>query len=144
MMDLTEREKQVLDFIENAIKNDGYAPSVRDICAALCIKSTSTVHMYMQRLDQKGYIKKDQNKSRAISIDHARISPDEKMLRVPLLGKVRAGTPITAVQNYDGYVDFPSSMAHKKNNLFALRIIGESMREAGIMDGDIVVVEGCK
>ena len=142
MTELTQKEKRIYEYIESTIENEGYAPTVRDICAALGIKSTSTAHLYLRRLDEKGYIKKYDGKSRAVSLERSKFGDKEKALRVPLLGKVTAGMPITAVQNYEGYVDFPVSMARNSSNLFALRVYGESMKDAGILDGDIVVVEG--
>jgi repressor LexA len=142
MTELTPKEKRIYEYIESTIENEGYAPTVRDICAALGIKSTSTAHLYLRRLDEKGYIKKFDGKSRAVSLERSKYSDREKTLRVPLLGKVTAGMPITAVQNYEGYVDFPVSMTRSASNLFALRVYGESMKDAGILDGDIVVVEG--
>lgn len=144
MTELTPKEKRIYEYVETTIENEGYAPSVRDICAALGIKSTSTAHLYLRKLDEKGYIKKYDGKSRAVSLEKSRYGEREKTLRVPLLGKVTAGVPITAVQNYEGYVDFPTSMARSSTNLFALRVSGESMKNAGILDGDIVVVEGRK
>ncbi len=142
MNELTEKEQKVYEYVERTIETMGYAPSVRDICAALDIKSTSTAHLYLRRLDEKGYIRRNDGKSRAVSLEHIKNASNERTLRVPLLGKVTAGVPITAVQNYEGYVDFPASMCLGMSNLFALRVVGESMKEAGILDGDIVVVEG--
>lgn len=142
MSELSPMERDVYGYIESMIENEGYAPSVRDICRALGIRSTSTAHACLSRLDQKGYIKKDQGKSRALRLGRAKYSDGERMLRVPLLGRVTAGTPILAVDNYDGYVDFPVSMAGGESDLFALRVMGESMIEAGILDGDIVIVNG--
>lgn len=139
MVDLTNNEKAVYEYIQDKITYDGYAPSVRDIAAALGIRSTSTVHAYMRRLEEKGYITKEQGKSRAVKIE--RKGEPDKMLRVPILGKVAAGMPITAIQSCEGYVDYPVSMSRGKNSLFALRVQGESMINAGILDGDIVVVE---
>lgn len=139
MVDLTDNEKAVYEYIQDKITYDGYAPSVRDIAAALGIRSTSTVHAYMRRLEEKGYIQKEQGKSRAVKIE--RKGEPDKMLRVPILGKVAAGVPITAIQTYEGYVDYPVSMSRGKNGLFALRVQGESMINAGILDGDIVIVE---
>ena len=140
---LTDREKQIYNYILDCMKTDGYAPSVRDICNGLQIRSTSTVHQYLRRLDSKGYIRRDIGKSRAVALQNEdEGTSGESTLRVPLLGKVTAGVPITAVQNFDGYVDFPVSMAHGSRQLFAFKVDGESMREVGIMDGDIVVVEG--
>jgi len=139
MVDLTNNEKAVYEYIQEKIAYDGYAPSVRDIAAALGIRSTSTVHAYMRRLEEKGYIQKEQGKSRAVKIE--RKGEPDKMLRVPILGKVAAGIPITAVQTCEGYVDYPASMSRGKSSLFALRVQGESMINAGILDGDIVIVE---
>ena len=141
MLELTQLEKSIYVYIKESVERDGYAPSVRDICAALKIKSTSTVHSYLYRLEQKGYLTRGQGKSRALKLETPGCPDSERMIRVPLIGRVTAGNPILAVENYDGYVDFPSSMCKGRANLFALRILGESMREAGIMDGDIVVVE---
>lgn len=141
MLELTQKEKSVYKYIQECVERNGYAPSVRDICSAVGIKSTSTVHAYLSRLEEKGYISKSQGKSRALKIEAAKDSDSDSMMRVPIIGKVTAGIPILAVENYDGYVDFPCSMSRSKSNLFALRVMGESMIEAGILDGDIVVVE---
>ncbi|HBR32483.1 MAG TPA: hypothetical protein DD733_10420 [Clostridiales bacterium] len=141
MIELTQLEKSVYKYIRECIDRDGYAPSVRDICAAVGIKSTSTVHSYLSRLEQKGYLTKGQGKSRALKLEFDGDTDGERMMRVPLIGRVTAGVPILAVQNYDGYVDFPCAMSRGRSNLFALRVLGESMIEAGILDGDIVVVE---
>lgn len=142
MNSLSEREKSVYKFIKSNIQNQGYAPSVRDICAALGIKSTSTVHQYIKRLEDKGLIHKEDGKSRALRLDDSETSSAEpKNLRVPLIGQVRAGLPVLAVENYEGYVDYPASMSGANDVLFALRVVGDSMIEAGILDGDIVIVE---
>ncbi|MBR6796809.1 MAG: transcriptional repressor LexA [Clostridia bacterium] len=142
MNSLSEREKSVYKFIKSNIQNQGYAPSVRDVCAALGIKSTSTVHQYIKRLEEKGLIHKEDGKSRALRLDDSETSSAEpKTLRVPLIGQVRAGLPVLAVENYEGYVDYPASMSGANDVLFALRVVGDSMIEAGILDGDIVIVE---
>ena len=139
MVNLTEKEKAVYKFISECLEKNGYPPSVRDVCAAVGMKSTSSVHEYIRRLEAKGYIKKSSGKSRALTIEGGVQSESAKMKKVPILGRVTAGQPILAVENYDGYVDFPATMARGKANLFALRVMGESMIEAGILDGDIVV-----
>ena len=141
MVELTQKEKDVFDYINDCIERNGYAPSVRDICAAVGIKSTSSVHEYLRKLEAKGYIKKSSGKSRALTLETGVPLESTKMKKVPIIGRVTAGQPILAVENHDGYVDFPASMARGKSNLFALRVMGESMIEAGILDGDIVVVE---
>ena len=140
---LTERERAIFDYIKKTIRSEGYAPSVRDICNALNMKSTSTVHTYLARLEEKGLIQKDAGKSRALRVDNGTTS-NNSTLRVPILGKVAAGMPILAVENYEGYIDFPRPSANlSSNDVFALKVQGESMIEVGIMDGDIIVVEKC-
>ncbi len=137
---LSDKEKEIYKYIREAIRTEGYAPSVRDICEALGIKSTSTVHMYIKRLEEKGYIDRCDGKSRAITVKDDSVTEGARTVRVPLLGQVRAGMPVLAVENYDGYVDYPASMT-SSDAIFALRVIGQSMIEAGIFDGDIVIVE---
>lgn len=140
---LTKREREIYDFILNAIRNEGYSPSVRDICNALDMKSTSTVHTYLAKLEEKGMIQKDPGKSRTLRVDNGG-TQNSSTVRVPILGKVAAGMPILAVENYDGYIDFPRpSSRMTSNDLFALKVQGESMIEVGIMDGDLIVVEKC-
>ena len=137
----TEKEQAIYDFISETIRREGYSPTVRDIQTALGIKSTSTVHAYLSRLEEKGLIRKDPGKSRTLQIGDSSSEP-KRTLRVPLLGQVRAGMPILAVENYDGYIDYPlMNRAYGANDLFALRVTGNSMIEAGILDGDIIVVK---
>lgn len=141
---LTPREKEIYDYIIETIKNDGYAPSVRDICAALNVKSTSTVHAYLTKLEEKGAITKSAGKSRTLRVDESNPHKSSTTLRVPILGKVAAGMPILAVENYEGYIDVPKPSSRMTgNDLFALKVQGESMIEAGIMDGDLLVIEKC-
>ncbi|MBE6610876.1 MAG: transcriptional repressor LexA [Ruminococcaceae bacterium] len=138
---LTEKELEVYNYILDSIRRDGYSPSVRDICTALDIKSTSTVHTYLARLEQKGVIQKAPGKSRSLRVG-SDVLHNTHTVRVPILGKVAAGIPILAVENYEGYIDFPRpSSHHSAGDLFALKIQGESMIDAGILDGDLIVVE---
>ncbi|MBQ2255721.1 MAG: transcriptional repressor LexA [Clostridia bacterium] len=136
MQKLNDREQRVYDYIVKTIKERGYAPSVRDIREALDYKSTSTVHMYLGRLEMLGYIVKDEGKSRALRLCDELPSTDG----VPLLGRVTAGLPILAVENYEGVIPFVPHGGYQKSNLFALRVQGESMIDAGILDGDVVIV----
>lgn len=135
---LNEIEAKILKYITESIRTDGYSPSVRDIQRSLDIKSTSTAQLYINRLEEKGYITKANCKSRSIRLN-------EEMLpfgRVPILGRITAGMPILATENFEGYINFAAETVHcRPEDLFALRVSGESMREAGIMDGDIVIVE---
>ncbi len=137
MKPLTEKEKQMLDYISDCIRNDGYSPTVRDIRTALGIKSTATVHAYLTKLEDKGYIKKQSGKSRTLKPSEGFDRPTTK--QVPIIGAVTAGQPIFAVENFDGYVDFTDGV-YSKDELFALRVSGSSMIDAGILDGDIVIV----
>ena len=139
MQELNPREQKVYDYIVKTIRERGYAPSVRDIRQALGYKSTSTVHMYLGRLEMLGYIVKDEGKSRAI-----RLCDDLPMAGgVPVLGRVTAGQPILALENYEGSIPFVPQGGYDKENLFALRVQGQSMIEAGILDGDVVIVNRC-
>lgn len=136
---LTPKEKAIYDYLCEKIHRYGYAPSVRDIKEALQIKSTATVHAYLERLEEKGLISRESGKSRAMRVDPA--ESRAKSARIPVLGRVTAGAPILAVENYEDYVDFPlvhSGLSHSQ--LFALRVQGYSMKDAGILDGDLVVV----
>lgn len=137
MKPLTEKEKQMLEYITECIRTDGYSPTVRDIREALGIKSTATVHAYLTKLEDKGYIQKQNGKSRTLRLDEEFSGPVTN--QVPIIGRVTAGLPVLAVENFDGYVDFTAG-TYKKEELFALRVSGESMIEAGIFDGDIVIV----
>ena len=144
-MKLTDKEKALYDFISSKIKSEGFAPSVRDISAALGWKSTSTVHAYLERLEEKGLIRRESNKSRALKVEGSEnSSPKAPRGKVPLVGQIAAGAPILAEENLEGYVDFVSPNIHADSSaLFALRVKGESMIEAGILDGDIIVIEKC-
>ncbi|MGN1121940.1 MAG: transcriptional repressor LexA, partial [Eubacteriales bacterium] len=117
-----------------------YAPSVREICAALNIKSTSTAHMYVERLASKGYIERLAGKSRAIKKSEDALDGG-KRYRVPVVGQVAAGQPILATQNLEGYITYSSYHTFDESKLFCLRVKGESMIDAGIFDGDYVIVE---
>jgi len=137
MKPLTEKEKKMLDYITERIKTDGYSPTVRDIREALGIKSTATVHAYLTRLEDKGYIQKQTGKSRTLKPSDALAGPMTR--QVPIIGGVTAGQPVFAVENFEGYVDFTDGK-YSKDELFALKVTGTSMINAGILDGDIVIV----
>ncbi len=135
MEHLKPKEQKVYDYIAKSLKENGYAPSVRDICRDLGYKSTSTVHMYLNRLDMFGYISKVDGKSRAVKLNG---DTKPSVCAIPLLGVVTAGAPILAAENLEGYVGYIGS---KSENMFALRVRGESMILAGILDGDIIIAE---
>ena len=144
MEKLTEKEKHAYEFIARTIREEGYAPSVRDIADALGIRSTSTVHAYLARLEEKGWITRASGKSRSLrAVETGRVTQEtRRTAKVPLLGQIRAGMPILAVENLEEYIDFPvGNRSYNYNDLFALRVKGESMIGAGILDGDIVIVK---
>lgn len=145
MEKLTEKEKQMYEFIKDIIESTGYAPSIRDIQLALCIKSTSTVHAYLARLEEKGYIRRDAGKSRSVRMEEdSRPSRHNTTVKVPVMGDVAAGAPILAVENCRFYIDFPVTNIRNYDQLYALCIKGTSMIDAGILNGDIVVVNKCE
>ena len=135
MEKLKLKEQKVLDYVKNFKMENGFAPSVRDICRDLNYKSTSTVHMYLNRLERFGYITKEDGKSRAITLN----GDMPKVSAVPVIGTVAAGQPILAEQNFEGYVGYVGARGDAV--LFALKVKGESMIEAGILDGDLVIAE---
>lgn len=146
MTPLTPKEQAIFDYIRENLRENGYSPSIRDIRVALDIKSTSTVHTYLERLERKGYIHKENGKSRTLRIEDTMDAgsevPGARSGKVPIVGKVTAGQPILAVENYEGYIRYPEGEGRSHDApLFALRVQGDSMIEAGILDGDLVIVE---
>ena len=132
-----QNQQKILDFIRSEIETKGYPPSVREICAAVGLRSTSSVHMHLTQLEKQGVIRRDATKPRALELLD---SPLSRGRSVPLVGKVTAGQPILAIENIEDYLIIPNDLAAQEEDLFALRVQGESMVEAGILDGDIVVV----
>ncbi len=143
MAGLTEKEQLILDYIKLKINDDGYSPSIRDIRRDLGIKSTSTVHTYLEKLERKGYIQKENGKSRTLRVDSLVMGmPQSPKVLVPVIGRVTAGVPILAVENHEGYITYPfDKNPDSTRQLFALKVTGTSMIEAGILDGDYVIVE---
>lgn len=143
MVKLSKRQQDILDFIKDEVKLKGYPPSVREIGEAVGLASSSTVHGHLARLETKGLIRRDPTKPRAIEIlefDEESNIPKSKVVNVPVVGKVTAGQPITAVENIEEYFPLPERLAPADENVFMLEIMGESMIEAGILDGDYVIV----
>jgi repressor LexA len=139
MVKIAEKDRRVLDYIISTINEKGYSPSVRDIMNELDFKSTSTVHASLGRLESCGYIRREGRKSRTLHIDD---STAASINRIPVIGTVAAGTPILAEESFDEYVNFSvDTRKYDYKNLFALRIKGQSMIGAGIMDGDTVIVD---
>lgn len=144
MAKVTEKDFQIMDFIHEQIERRGFPPTVREICDAVGLTSTATVHARLKKLEGLGYIAKESSKNRSMRLVNYKnntsgTSADEKYLEVPVYGKVTAGMPITAVQ--DNSETFPLPMDFAKNkDLFMLRVQGESMINAAILDGDYIIV----
>ena len=142
MQKLSKRQQMIVDFIKSEVDVKGYPPSVREIAKAVGLASSSTVHGHLERIEKKGYIRRDPTKPRAIEIvdidDH--IEKDTARY-APIIGKVTAGSPITAIENIEEYTPIPSSIASTSDNVFVLNVEGDSMINAGILDGDKVIVK---
>lgn len=132
-MKITDNERKVFDFIKQRVE-EGYPPTVREICAQFGFKSTSTAHRYINSLTEKGFLEKGSKQNRAIKLTGS------SGMKIPLVGTVTAGVPITAIEYVSEYINFQPAKNYA-NPLFALKVRGESMINAAILDGDIVVVE---
>lgn len=133
-----ERLTQIYDYIKEHLLEKGYPPSVRDICEAVGLKSTSTVHSYLGMLEKRGMIRRDPAKPRAIDIMEDK--PWMNNVQIPLVGTVAAGVPILAQENIEEVYSFPQSLTGTSGDLFMLQISGDSMINAGIFDGDYIIV----
>lgn len=138
---LSEKQQQILEFIKSRILDKGYPPAVREICKAVKLRSTSSVHSHLETLERKGYIRRDPTKPRAIEILDENFNRSRRdIINIPIVGTVTAGEPILAVEHIEEY--FPMSSEHISNkNTFMLHVRGKSMINAGILDGDMVLIE---
>ena len=143
MEKLTGRQSYILEVLKKLIAENGYPPTVREIGEKAHLSSPATIHFHLQKLEEKGYIKKDDNKNRTIEIlvPNEYLQEKENVVEVPLLGKVTAGTPIEAIETPDEYFSLPTNLIDTKNEVFTLKVSGESMINVGIYDGDILIVE---
>ena len=138
---ISAKQQEILDFLKNTILSTGYPPTVREICEAVHLKSTSSVFQHLEKLEKNGYIKRDESKPRAIEI----IDDNFNMLRretvsVPMVGRVAAGQPLLAVQNVESYFPIPAEYMPNAQS-FMLRVKGDSMINIGIFDGDTIIVQ---
>ncbi|MGX9292491.1 transcriptional repressor LexA [Bacillus sp. A015] len=142
MTKLSKRQLDILTFIKEEVKSKGYPPSVREIGEAVGLASSSTVHGHLARLETKGLIRRDPTKPRAIEVlDEEEMNiPKSAVMNVPVIGKVTAGLPITAIENVEEYFPLPETFAAPDEQVFMLEIMGESMIDAGILDKDYVIV----
>lgn len=138
---LTLKQEEILNFIKQEILTKGYPPSVREMCEAVNLKSTSSVHAHLETLERKGYIRKDPTKPRTIEVvdDSFNILRSE-VISLPIVGKVAAGVPLLAEENIEGYFPIAAEFIHK-GEFFVLAVQGNSMINIGILDGDYIIVE---
>jgi SOS regulatory protein LexA len=138
---ISKKQQEILDYIKSEILNRGFPPAVRDICEAVNLKSTSSVHSHLETLEKNGYIRRDPSKPRAIEIidDNFNLVRRE-VVNVPILGNVAAGQPLLAVENVENYFPIPAEYMPNAET-FMLNVKGDSMVEVGILDGDQVIVE---
>ncbi len=143
MKELTIKQNEVLNFIKKYIAMHGYPPSIREICEGLGLSSPATVHAHLKNLESAGVIKTSNNKFRTIEIlvENEYIEKDEDVIKIPLLGKITAGSPIEAIEQPNEFFNVPASLIPKKETVFALHVSGESMINKGIFDGDYVIVQ---
>lgn len=139
--DSSLRQTKILEFIKQEIRKKGYPPAVREIGEAVGLLSSSTVHGHLQTLEDKGYIRRDPTKPRAIEIldSSSDILEAKKVVHIPVVGRVTAGQPILAVENIEGTFPLPADLV-RQDNVFMLKVQGESMIGAGILDGDFIIV----
>lgn len=138
---ISDKQREILEYIRDCILQKGYPPAVRDICDAVKLKSTSSVHSHLETLEKNGYIRRDPTKPRAIEIiDDEFALPRREMVNVPIVGRVAAGEPILAEENIENYFPIPMEYMPNKDS-FMLRVKGESMINAGIFDGDQILVQ---
>ena len=138
---ISAKQQEILEFIKENILHKGYPPSVREICDAVKLKSTSSVHAHLETLEKNGYIRRDPTKPRTIEIlDDEFGMTRRELVHVPIVGQVTAGQPILAVENIEGYFPLPPEYLHNKDT-FMLKVKGEIMINFGIFDGDLILVE---
>lgn len=143
MKELTKRQNEILTYIKKYMVSHGYPPTIREIGAALGVSSPATIHAHLANLESKGFIKKEDTKNRAIEllVENEYAIKDEEVVSVPLLGKITAGSPIEAIERPDEYFSLPAYLIPNNKEVFTLLVSGTSMINAGILDGDIVIVE---
>ncbi len=146
MEKLTKRQEDTLNFIKSFMVEHGYPPTVREICEALGVSSPATIHAHLTSLSNKGFIKKNESKNRALEllVDNEFDHRKDNVIKVPLLGKITAGNPIDAIETPNEFFSLPDYLVPNNREVFTLLVDGESMINAGILDGDIIIVERCQ
>ncbi|CUU48115.1 transcriptional repressor LexA [Clostridium beijerinckii] len=143
MSDEKDKQSEIYEFLKSYTESKGYPPSVREICEAVSLRSTSTVHGHLKRLEKKGMIKRDPSKPRALEIAELSM-PKKEMINIPIIGKITAGSPILATENIEDTFTLPLDFIKHDRELFMLRVSGESMVNAGIRDNDLAIIESAQ
>jgi len=140
---LTKKQEKVLQVIKKYLAENGYSPTIRELCEIFELKSTATMFVHVKKLEEKGYLKQTKSKFRTIELNvpNEYLENNNEIITVPLLGKVAAGNPIEAIERPNEYISLPSSLIPKNKEIFTLEVNGDSMINAGIHDNDIVIVE---
>ena len=140
---LTPRQEEILTYIKKYTAMHGYPPAIREICAGVGLNSPATVFVHIKNLEKNGYLKSTNNKFRTIEllVENEYLEKNDEVVKVPLLGKITAGNPITAIEQPDEYFDLPASLMPKNGEVFTLHVSGESMINKGIYDNDYVIVK---
>lgn len=140
---LTKRQTDVLNFLKKYIADHGYPPTIREICDGVKLSSPATVFVHIKNLEKNGYVKSSNNKFRTLEllVDNEFDNKNEDIVKVPLLGKVTAGSPITAIETPNEFFDLPAALVPKTEEVFTLHVSGESMINAGIFDSDYVIIQ---
>ena len=143
MENLTRRQEEILTYVKEYIVSHGYPPTVREIGKELGVSSPATIHTHLNKLVEKGFIKKDSSKNRAIEllVENEFDKKEEEVVDVPLLGKITAGSPIEAIEMPDEYFSLPAYLVPNNKDVFTLKVSGTSMINVGILDDDIVIVQ---
>ena len=143
MADVKDKQSEIYEFLKTYTENKGYPPSVREICEAVSLRSTSTVHGHLKRLEKKGMIKRDPSKPRALEIAELSL-PKKEMINIPIVGKITAGLPILATENIEDTFPIPLEYIKHDKELFMLRVSGQSMVNVGIRDNDLAIIESAQ
>lgn len=143
MEKLTSQQQKLLDIIKKYLIKHGYAPTVRELCDEMNLSSTATVQVHINNLEKKGYLRKENSKNRTLEllVENEYEPKEELIVDVPLLGKVTAGTPIEAIERPNEFFSLPAYLIPNNKEVFTLLVEGTSMINAGILDGDIVIIE---
>ncbi len=143
MNEITKRQEEVLIFIKKYTATHGYPPAIREICKGVGLSSPATVHAHIKNLEKAGYIKNESNKFRTIEllVDNEYLEKNDDVIKVPMLGKITAGNPIEAIEQPNDFFDLPANLIPARETIFTLKVSGESMINAGIFDGDVVIIQ---